>query len=86
MTTTWGRSLADATATEPPRAGDAIPNSATARPLAEDTRSGRIGEIMPNPIPAHLLDAAIPRNVRLRPAGGGCEWNVPEEFARTVAP
>lgn len=81
-----GRSLADdAPAPEPPRrAGDAIPIPVIARKLAEDTRTGTIGEVMPSAIPEHLLDPSADRTVSLRPVGGGCEWSVPEAFIRPV--
>lgn len=79
-----GRSLADATAL-PLRAGDAIPQPAIARQLAEDMRNGRYGEVMPDPFPAHLLAPNAARIVRLRPVGGGREWDVPAEFVRLVA-
>lgn len=33
-----------------------------------------IGEVMPHPVPEHLLNPQAPRSVWLRPVGGGLEW------------
>lgn len=56
------------------------------RQQARDKRNGRIGEIMPNPIPEQLRDPARPSSVMLRPVGGGCEWPVPPEHLERLSP
>jgi hypothetical protein len=46
------------------------------RRLARDAQ-GRVGEVMPSPIPEHLRAANA--SIRLRPEGGGREWWVPAD-------
>ena len=52
-----------------------IDDVTTQRRLARDAH-GRVGEVMPPPIPPHLCDPDKPGNVWLRPVNGGREWSV----------
>lgn len=76
-TTAWGRPFDQrAEAQVPPQPGDRLPQptAPAERQLAKDRTSGRIGEIMPHPIPERLCGSNGPRKMRLRPVGGGLEW------------
>lgn len=53
---------------------NALDSTPHVRQLARDAATGRIGETMPHPVPAHLCDRRSPFAMRLRPVGGGLEW------------
>lgn len=55
------------------------------RPRALDTATGRVGEVMPNPIPAALCGSQPPRIVHLRPVGGGVEWTTTPDCLQPVS-
>lgn len=48
------------------------------RPLARDTRTKRVGEVM-------VKAGAISANFWLRPVGGGIEWEVPKQYIELLA-
>jgi hypothetical protein len=60
----------------PARYGQEEPMPMQQRRLARDAQ-GRVGEVMPSPIPEHLRSPDAPASVHLRPVGGGREWSVP---------
>lgn len=59
-----------------PQPGDAFSPTAARQPreLVYDALRCRIGEVMPDPIPAALRGDQPPRRIHLRPVGGGTEW------------
>jgi hypothetical protein len=61
-----------------------MPATPPRRELARDTATDRVGEIMPDPIPARLRNPDSPRRVRLRPVGGGLEWTARSEDVELI--
>lgn len=55
------------------------------RRLARDAQ-GRVGEVMPAVVPAHLRDPRISHRISLRPEGGGREWSVPADEIEYLEP
>lgn len=85
MTTTSRRRPSDAAAATLTRPGDFSNTTAREpRQLAHDDGTDRVGEIMPDPIPAHLCDGGRTRTVWLRPVGGGCEWPAERRNVRII--
>jgi hypothetical protein len=53
--------------------------------IARDSRTGRVGHVMPRVVAALVRHPGRPILVTLRPPAGGLEWDVPLEHVQSIS-